>query len=247
MAEQKEQKESPKLLMVCGEYCEDYEIMVPFQTLSAAGYNVHCVCPEKKKDDKIKTSIHDFEGAQTYSEKRGHNFVLNYDFTDAVSNVKQYVGLVIPGGRGPEYLSIRKDVIDLVSYFTSNNLPIASICHGQLILAAVNGYLKDKKATSYPACKPVLEACGCNYQSAEPITKCFTDGKLVTGAAWPAHPEFNAQFMKVLGAKITNNCKGKVLIITGDYVEDYEIMCPFQMLLTFGIVVDVVCPDKKKR
>eukprot|EP01084_Bolivina_argentea_P079237 143753_1 len=245
MAEQKQQ-ESKKLLMLCGDFGEDYETMVPYQTLSAAGYEVHCVCPEKKKDDNIKTSVHDFEGAQTYSEKPGHNFKLNYDFNDAVSNVKQYVGLVIPGGRAPEYLSVRKDVIDLVTHFTSNNLPIAAICHGPLILSAIDGYLKGKEATCYPACKPALDVSGATFKEAKPVTTCFTDGKLVTGAAWPAHPEFCSQFMTVLGAKIESKSKKKVLVIAGDFVEDYEIMCPFQMLLAFGIDVDVVSPSKKK-
>eukprot|EP01084_Bolivina_argentea_P215200 365332_1 len=223
---------SKKILMLCGDYGEDYEIMVPFQTLCAAGYEVDCICPEKKSGEQIQTSVHDFEGQQTYSEKRGHNFTLNYNFSDAVSNIKQYIGLLIPGGRAPEYLSIRKDVIDLVSYFTSNNLPIAAICHGPLILCSIDGYLQNKKATCYPACKPILDISGAIYQDASPITKCFTDGNLVTGAAWPAHPQFISQFMNILGAKINNNYqKNKILIICGDFVEDYEIMCVFQMLL----------------
>eukprot|EP01084_Bolivina_argentea_P292511 502885_1 len=243
---QEELTVTKKILMLCGDYGEDYEIMVPFQTLSAAGYEVHAICPEKKKGDQIKTAIHDFEGAQTYSEKRGHNFTLNYSFKDAVKNIKNYVGLLIPGGRAPEYLSVRKDVIDLVTYFTSNDLPIAAICHGPLILCAVKGYLKDKKVTSYPACQPVLELCDAKFQTPEPITKCFTDNNLVTGAAWPAHPQFLSQFMNVLGAKFSNCSNKKILIMTGDYVEDYEIMNVYQMLLTFGYSVDCICPNKKK-
>ena len=117
-----------------------------------------------------------------------------------------------------------------------------------MVLSAIDGYLKDKKATSYPACKPALDIAGAKFQAPEPITKCFTDNNLVTGAAWPAHPEFCSQFMNVLGAKIDiKQCsKGKILIIAGDYVEDYEIMCVYQMLLAFGLSVDVVCPNKKK-
>merc|ERR1719150_1452290 len=144
-AEAKEADATKKILILLGDYVEDYETMVPYQTLSAAGYEVHCVCPDKKKDDKIKTSIHDFEGAQTYSEKRGHNFALNYAFEDAVKNKEQYCGLIIPGGRSTEYLSVNKTVVDLTSYFASNNLPIAAICHGPLLLGSVDGYLKGKK------------------------------------------------------------------------------------------------------
>jgi len=252
MAQQEEQKEeqangSKKLLFITGDYVEDYEMMVPFQVLSAAGYEIDTVCPDKTKGDKVKTSIHDFEGAQTYSEKVGHNFELNADFKECAANLKVYAGLIIPGGRAPEYLSTRDDIIKLVTYFTDNNLPIAAICHGPLILGAIKGFLKGKKATCYPACKPVLDIEQADYQAADPITTCFTDGNLVTGAAWPAHPQFCSQFMDLLGAKVTKSadCKGKILIIAGDYVEDYEMMTPFQGLTCFGFDVKVVCPGKK--
>jgi len=165
-----------------------------------------------------------------------------------VANQSTYDALVIPGGRSTEYLSAKKEVVDLVTHFTSNDLPIAAICHGPLLLGSVPGYLKGKKATSYSACKPVLELAGAEYQEPSPITQCFTDGNLVTGAAWPAHPQFVAQLMKVLGATISNSEEKakKVLIIAGDFVEDYEMMCVFQMLIAFGVEVDVVCPKKVK-
>jgi len=250
--EQKEQSANqtgPKVLMLLGDYVEDYEVMVPYQTLLAAGYQVFTVCPDKQSGDKILTSIHDFEGDQTYTEKPGHAFELNYAFADAAKDPSQFAGVIVPGGRSTEYLSAKKEVVDLLSYFTSNDLPIAAICHGPLLLGAIDGYLKGKKATSYPACKPVLDLAGADFQPAEPVTTCFTDGRLVTGAAWPAHPQFCAQFMDVLGAKIKHSRKeGKrrVLVIAGDYVEDYEMMCVFQMLQAFGIGADVVCPGKAK-
>jgi len=246
MAESKEPElEGKKILIIVGDYVEDYEAMVPFQTLSAAGYVVHCVCPGKSADDSVKTCVHDFEGDQTYSEKRGHDFAMTYDFKEAVKNKKQYSGLVIPGGRSVEYLSVKQEVVELTAHFTSNDLPIAAVCHGPMLLPG--GYLKGKKATAYPACRPYLDLAGAEWQEPDPMEKCFTDGQLVTGPAWPCHPDFCGQLMKVMGAKISSQWdKGRVLIIAGDFVEDYELMVVFQALLTFGLAVDVVCPGKKK-
>src|SRR5699024_495861 len=114
-----------KILLLAGDYVEDYEIMVPFQALMMLGYEVHAVCPEKKSGDTVFTAIHDFEGAQTYSEKPGHNFVLNYDF-DTV-NPDDYIGLVIPGGRAPEYLRLNPRIIEIVKIFDTAKKPIAAV------------------------------------------------------------------------------------------------------------------------
>lgn len=238
-----------RLLMIIGDYGEDYEIMVPFQVLQAYGYHVDAVCPDKKSGDKIITAIHDFEGAQTYSEKKGHNFDLNATFETIYKDkayTKNYCGLVIPGGRASEYLSVNDQVVEIVTYFASNDLPIASICHGPLVVASLQtNYLENKKLTAYPACAPAMKACKVNWQDPNPITKAFTDGKLVTAGAWPAHPEWISQFVKVLGGKTTNCDKKRILCLAGDYVEDYEMMVVYQGLLAFGFNVDVICPDKK--
>lgn len=185
--------------MLVGDYAEDYETMVPFQALTMVGYTVHAVCPDKKAGDVIRTSIHDFEGDQTYSEKRGHNFTINATF----ANIKldDYVGLVIAGGRAPEYLRLNSKIIETVQYFANKNMPIAAICHGPQILTAAN-VVKGKRATAYPACKPELVMAGAEFADVA-ADKAVTDGNLVTAPAWPAHPEWLAQFLKVLGAKIT--------------------------------------------
>ena len=125
---------SNKLLMLVGDFVEDYEVMVPFQMLLMVGYQVDAICPEKSTGDTVATAIHDFEGEQTYSEKRGHNFRITADFDQV--DVAQYAGLVIPGGRAPEYLRLDKRVVEIVLYFADNDLPIAAICHGPQILAA---------------------------------------------------------------------------------------------------------------
>ena len=115
---------------------EDYEVTVPFQSLEALGCHVDAVCPKKKAGDTCPTAIHDFEGDQTYSEKPGYDFTLNANYDEV--NSSSYDALVIPGGRSPAYLALNQSVIALVKHFMESNKPIASICHGQQILAAAN-------------------------------------------------------------------------------------------------------------
>lgn len=187
-----------KLLFLTGDFTEDYETMVPFQMLEMVGYEVHAVCPGKKKGDTVKTAIHDFEGDQTYSEKPGHHFALNYSFDEV--NVSDYSGLVIAGGRAPEYLRLNKKVIEIAQYFFSKNLPVAAICHGIQILTAAN-VVKGRKLTAYPAVGPEVTLAGGEYQNI-PVNGVYVDGNLVTSPAWPAHPAFIREFLNVLGAKI---------------------------------------------
>lgn len=191
---------SKKILMICGDYCEDYETMVPFQTLLAVGHRVDAVCPDKKSGDTIATAIHDFEGEQTYSEKPGHNFRLNADF-DAVRE-QDYDALVIPGGRGPEYLRLNPRVIEMVRHFFQADKPVAAVCHGAQLLAAAD-VLKGRQCSAYPACRPDVELAGGRYADIA-VTEAVTDGKLVTAPAWPAHPQWLAQFLKVLGTTISH-------------------------------------------
>lgn len=189
-----------KILMICGDYCEDYETMVPFQALLAVGHHVHAVCPNKKAGDHIKTAIHDFEGAQTYSEKPGHNFTLNATFADI--KVESYDALVVPGGRGPEYLRLDANVIAMVKHFFATNKPVAAICHGAQLLAGA-GVLKGRKCSAYPACQADVELAGGTF-AAIAVDQAVTDGNLVSAPAWPAHPAWIAQFLAVLGTKITH-------------------------------------------
>lgn len=188
-----------KILMICGDYCEDYETMVPFQTLLAVGHHVDAVCPDKKAGETIATAIHDFEGDQTYSEKRGHNFTLNATFDEV--RAEDYDALVIPGGRGPEYLRLNDQVIAMVRHFFDANKPVAAVCHGAQLLAAA-GVLQDRHCSAYPACAPDVKLAGGRYADIG-IDEAVTDGNLVTAPAWPAHPAWMAQFLKVLGTQIS--------------------------------------------
>src|SRR5580693_807566 len=187
------------LLMLVGDYVEDYEVMVPFQALQMVGHVVHAVCPDKKAGQYVRTAIHDFEGDQTYSEKRGHNFVLNATFSE-IRNLDDYSGLVIPGGRAPEYLRLNPRVLEIVRHFAEADKPIAAICHAAQILAAA-GVLQGKSCSCYPAVSPEVTAAGGKYEALA-MDQAYTSGKLVTAPAWPAHPAWLAQFLKVLGTRI---------------------------------------------
>lgn len=187
-----------KILMICGDFCEDYETMVPFQALQAVGHTVHAVCPDKKAGDVIATAIHDFEGHQTYSEKRGHNFALNASFADV--RAADYDALVIPGGRGPEYLRMNDAVVAMVRYFFDTDKPVAAICHGAQLLAGAR-VLEGRLCSAYPACRAEVELAGGRYADIA-IDAAVTDRNLVSAPAWPAHPAWIAQFLAVLGTRI---------------------------------------------
>ncbi|KAK4278102.1 hypothetical protein QN277_015994 [Acacia crassicarpa] len=189
-----------RILLLCGDFMEDYEVAIPFHSLRALGCIVDAVCPKRKAGDTCATAVHDFEGDQTYSEKLGHDFPLNATYDDVDASC--YDALVIPGGRAPEYLALDESVIALVKHFMENNKPVASICHGQQILAAAD-VLKGRKCTAYPAVKLNVVLSGASWLEPDPIHRCFTDGNLVTGAAWPGHPEFISQLMVLLGIHVS--------------------------------------------
>lgn len=187
-----------KILMLAGDFVEDYEMMVPFQALQMVGHTVHAVCPDKSEGDAVKTAIHDFEGDQTYTEKPGHNFVLNATFGEV--DPADYDALVIPGGRAPEYIRLNENVLAMVRHFDESDKPIAAVCHGAQVLAAAD-VIDGKQCAAYPACQPEVERAGGVYTdiAADEVT---VDGQLVTAPAWPAHPKWLAAFLEVLGTQI---------------------------------------------
>lgn len=188
-----------QILMLVGDFGEDYEIMVPFQALQMVGHNVDAVCPDKKANETIKTAIHDFEGDQTYSEKPGHRFTLNASFDEV--DASDYDALVIAGGRAPEYLRLNEQVIQIIRYFAEVNKPIAAICHGAQLLAAAD-VIRGKRVSAYPACAPEVCLAGGEYADI-PVDSAVTDGNLVTAPAWPAHPRWLGEFLRVLGTEIS--------------------------------------------
>ncbi len=195
-----------KILMLVGDFGEDYEIMVPFQALQAVGHKVDAVCPGKHAGEKIRTAIHDFEGDQTYSEKPGHNFTLNATFDKVVPEA--YDALVISGGRAPEYLRLNPRLLEIVQHFFAQNKPVAAICHGAQILTAA-GVVKGRRVSAYPAVGPEVTVAGGEYADIQ-VNEAVIDGNLVSAPAWPAHPEWLAKFFQVLGTKIVEEEKEKV-------------------------------------
>ena len=189
-----------KILMLVGDFGEDYEIMVPFQALLMVGHTVHAVCPGKSAGEKIRTAVHDFEGDQTYSEKPGHAFTLNASFSE--TNAQDYDALVIPGGRAPEYLRLDDRVVDIVRHFAKAGKPIAAVCHGAQLLAAAD-VLVGRRLSAYPACAPEVRSAGGQYAEID-IDQACTDANLVTAPAWPAHPAWLSQFLRLLGTRITH-------------------------------------------
>jgi protease I len=189
---------SKKILMLVGDFVEDYEVMVPFQALQMVGYIVHAVCPDKRAGETVSTAVHDFEGEQTYSEKPGHRFALNYTF-ESVQEA-DYDALVIPGGRAPEYIRLNARVLEIVKHFHADHKPLAAICHGAQLLAAAD-VIRGKRCSAYPACAPEVRLAGGEYVEI-PVTEAIVDGNLVTAPAWPAHPRWLQEFLKVLGTRV---------------------------------------------
>lgn len=187
-----------RILMLVGDYVEDYEVMVPFQALQMVGHTVDAVCPDKRAGEQVRTAIHDFDGAQTYSEKPGHNFILNATLAEIRADT--YDALVIPGGRAPEYIRLNKQIIKIVRHFADAKKPIAAVCHGAQVLAAAD-VLKGRSCSAYPAVGPDVERAGGCYADIG-MDQVHVDGNLVTAPAWPAHPAWLKAFLDVLGTRI---------------------------------------------
>ncbi|CAL9009327.1 unnamed protein product [Prunus brigantina] len=236
-------EEQRRVLLLCGDYMEDYEAMVPFQALQAFGVSVDAVSPGKKAGDICATAITiKVESTdEAYTESRGHNFTLNATFDEI--EFDEYDGLLIPGGRSPEHLAMNASVVELVRKFSDYRKPIAAICHGQLVLAAA-GAVKGRKCTAFPTLKPGLIAAGAHWVEPDTLSTCFVDVNIVTGVTYYGNPEFIRLFLKALGGNISGS-ERRVLIICGDYVEDYEVTVPYETLKVLGCHVDVVCPKKK--
>ncbi|PSP82114.1 protease [Halobacteriales archaeon QS_1_68_17] len=183
-----------KLLVLAGDFVEDYEVMVPFQALRMVGHDIDAVCPDKEAGEMVKTAVHDFRGDQTYMEERGHNFELNATMSEV--DPADYDGLVVPGGRAPEYLRTYEEVLDCVRHFFEAEKPVAALCHGTQILAAAD-VIDGRTCTAYPALEAEVKAAGGEW-----VDGVVRDGNLVTGQAWPDHPEWLAEYLDLLGTTV---------------------------------------------
>jgi protease I len=191
-----------KILMLTGEFTEEYEIFVFQQAMEAVGHTVHVICPDKKAGDVIATSLHDFEGHQTYTEKFGHNFVINKTFSEV--EPEQYHAVYCAGGRGPEYIRTDKRIQAIVRHFHEAKKPIFTICHGVQILVAVDGVVRGKKVAALGACEPEVTLAGGTYIDLSP-TEAYVDGNMVSAKGWTALATFMRECLKVLGTEIHHN------------------------------------------
>lgn len=185
---------SKKVLLLVGDYVEDYEAMVPFQAMGAIGIEVDAVAPDRKKGDVVPTAVHDFTGDQTYKELRGHNFGINKDF-DAI-DPDAYDGLYIAGGRSAEYIRLNDEVLSITKHFFEQNKPVAAICHGIQVLTAAQ-VLAGRTLTAYVAVGPDIELAGGTWKNI-PADQAIVDGNLVTSPAWPGHQAILREFFKLL-------------------------------------------------
>ncbi|MFB2553073.1 DJ-1/PfpI family protein [Ensifer soli] len=191
-----------KILMLTGEFTEEYEIFVFQQGMEAVGHTVHVICPDKKAGDRIKTSLHDFEGDQTYTEKVGHYADINKTFSEV--RVEEYDAVYAAGGRGPEYIRTDKRIQAMVRHFHETGKPIFTICHGVQILMAVPGVLQGRKVAGLGACEPEVTAVGGTYIDVKP-TEAYVDGNLVSAKGWTGLAAFMRECLNVLGTKITHS------------------------------------------
>ena len=191
-----------KILMLTGEFTEEYEIFVFQQGMEAVGHTVHVICPDKRAGDIIKTSLHDFEGHQTYTEKLGHDFVINKTFSEV--DVDAYDAVYCAGGRGPEYIRTDKRIQAMVRHFVDQKKPIFTICHGVQILIAVDGVVRGKKVAALGACEPEVQLAGGTYIDLSP-TEAHVDGTMVSAKGWTALAAFIRECLKVLGTEIRHS------------------------------------------
>ncbi|XP_042518259.1 DJ-1 protein homolog E [Macadamia integrifolia] len=231
------------VLMICGDYMEDYEAIVPFHVLQAFGIRVHCASPNKRSRDTCFTAVHDYMGHQLYTELQGHHFTLNANWDEL--NPDCYDALIIPGGRFSELFSAHNGVLRIVSEFDKARKPIAVTCHSQLILIAA-GALQGKKCTAFWSLKPVIKLAGGVWSEPDPITSSLLDSNIISAVGWPAHAQYLDLLLRSMGAKIVRHQNRAILFLCGDYVEDYEINVPFQAMGALGCRVEAVSPGKKK-
>jgi protease I len=188
-----------KILMLTGEFTEEYEIFVFQAAMEAVGHTVHVICPDKKAGEMIATSLHDFEGHQTYTEKPGHNHLINKTFSEV--KPEEYHAVYCAGGRGPEYIRTDPRIQAMVRHFHESKKPIFTICHGVQILIAVDGVVRGKTVAALGACAPEVALAGGTYVDLSP-TDAHVDGTMVSAKGWTALSAFIRECLKVLGTEI---------------------------------------------
>ncbi|XP_062182903.1 DJ-1 protein homolog E-like [Phragmites australis] len=234
-----------KVLMLCGDYMEDYEAAVPLHALAALGVAVDCAAPGKRPGDACLTAVHEFLGFELYTELPGHRFAVTSDFAAAAADPSRYDALIVPGGRFVEQLSTDDAAVRLVAAFAALRRPVVLTCHSQLLLAAA-GAIGGVRCTAFFSMKPVVELAGGKWVDPDPFSLCVADGHVLTAIGWPAHAEIIRELLAGMGARVHGGRGQAILILSADYVDDYEANVPFRALAGVGCRVEAACPTKRK-
>ncbi|RID54306.1 hypothetical protein BRARA_G01638 [Brassica rapa] len=240
------------VLMLCGEFMEAYETIVPLYFLQAFGVSVHCVSPGRKTGDKCVMAAHDLLGLEIYSELVVDHLTLNANFHEVIP--EQYDAIIIPGGRFTELLSTDEKCVSMVARFAELGKIILTSCHSQLLLAAAGILGRGMKCTAFESMKPLIELSGGSWwqqpgvQTLFDITDCVMDGKFISTLGWPTLGNTLRILLESIGSKITccKETQPSLLFLIGDCVEDYSINVPFKAFQALGCKVDAVSPNKKK-
>ncbi|CAL4950525.1 unnamed protein product [Urochloa decumbens] len=233
---------SRRVLLLCGDYMEDYEAAVP---LYALGVAVDCAAPGKRPGESCLTAVHEFLGFELYTELPGHRFPVTADFAAAAADPSRYDALIIPGGRFTEQLAADEDAVALVAAFAAARRPVVLTCHSQLLLAAAGGLAGGVRCTAFFGMRPVVELVGGTWVDPDPFSLCVSDGHVLSAIGWPAHAEIIAKLLAAMGARVDASGQ-RVLILCADYVDDYEANVPFRALAGVGCSVEAACPTKRK-
>ncbi|CAL4976894.1 unnamed protein product [Urochloa decumbens] len=238
---------SRRVLLLCGDYMEDYEAAVPLYALAALGVTVDCAAPGKRPGESCLTAVHEFLGFELYTELPGHRFPVTADFAAAAAaGSSRYDALIIPGGRFTEQLAADEDAVALVAAFAAARRPVVLTCHSQLLLAAAGGLAGGVRCTAFFGMRPVVELAGGTWVDPDPFSLCVADGHVLSAIGWPAHAEIIAKLLAAMGARVDAGGRQRVLILCADYVDDYEANVPFRALAGVGCSVEAACPTKRK-
>ncbi|MBI8989207.1 DJ-1/PfpI family protein [Corynebacterium meridianum] len=182
---------SKKILIITGDGGETLEVLYPYERLREAGYTP--VVAAQSTDRKIQLVVHDFaDDFDTYTEKLAHMWPADVAIDDV--DPAEYAGLIIPGGRAPEYLRLNENVLNIVRAFFDADKPVAATCHGPLILARA-GVLDGRECAAFGMCEPDVTDAGATYVDAADVTS----GNLVTARAWNDNGPWMGAFLKLLG------------------------------------------------
>ncbi|CAO1941572.1 unnamed protein product [Urochloa humidicola] len=236
---------SRRILMLCGDYMEDYEAAVPFYALTALGVAVDCAAPGKNPGETCLTAVHEFLGFELYTELPGHRFPVTADFAAAAADPSRYDALIIPGGRFTEHLSADDSAVALVAAFAAARRPVVLTCHAQLLLAAAGGLAGGVRCTAFFSMRPVVELAGGTWVEPDPFSLCVADGHVLSAIGWPAHAQIISKLLAAMGARV-HAAGQRVLILYADYVDDYEANVPFQALSGVGCHLESACPTKRR-